>query len=44
MKLSEQTYELIIDLLEAEYNSSDDEEHKKTVAVALDEVDTLGVY
>ena len=42
MKFTEETYNLICELLEAEANNNDDPSYRKEIEQALKEVDTVG--
>ena len=42
MKFTEETYNLISEILEQEYNSCDDKERQKEIKIALEELDSIG--
>ena len=44
MKLTPETYEIIINLLEEAYNSTEDKEEKHKLSEAIAEMDILGTY
>lgn len=44
MKLTQETYQLIIDILTTEANNTEDEEYRKELMDAMDELDTIGIY
>lgn len=43
-KLSSETFEIIVELLELEYNSCDDADRRKELEDALSEIDAISTY
>ena len=44
MKFTEEGFETINELLEEEYNSCDDEDRRKELKDAMEELDCIGIY
>lgn len=44
MKLTQQAYDLIIEILTNEANNIDDPKKRKEIEDAMDELDTIGTY